>query len=205
MALDAEYFDSIYIEVVKRKYYDAAAVQNVFAEIRRQAEELHAENARLRQENAELKRGRGDVADMMLSAQTVYQEILDRAREKADAITAEAEEEAAAIVAESRRQSEQMISRSRGYEDRAARRVEDALNRMKGIHQQSLEQLDRQWQDFLCSLGEEAETPVPAPHRAARPSPPPAPEEDQSPQLPPDLEEKVGAIAEELFSLESEL
>ena len=38
MALDAEYFDSIYIEVVKKKYYDAGKVQAVFADIREQAE-----------------------------------------------------------------------------------------------------------------------------------------------------------------------
>ena len=88
MALDAAYFDSIYIEVVKRKYYDAAKVQAVFEDIRRRAEELNEENARLRRELEQHNERRVELGDALLSAQSVYQDVVDKARVRADAITA---------------------------------------------------------------------------------------------------------------------
>lgn len=233
MALDAEYFDSIYIEVVKKKYYDADKVQAVFAEVREQAETLNAENESLRRrlaeleelpervlalsaENESLRRQLAEIrdrkmelGDVLLSAQSIYQEIVERAEQKAAAITAAAEERAEAIEAGARRRSEQLLARSRGYEENAARRVEDAFARMKEIHQAAMDSLDARWQDFLCSLDPEAALEEPA---GAAPDPAPAPEAESTqeseprddPGLPPDLEEKVGAIARGILSLEED-
>lgn len=184
MALDAEYFDSIYIEVVKKKYYDAAKVQAVFEDIRRRAEELNEENARLRRELEQHNERRVELGDALLSAQSVYQDVVDKARVRADAITAEAEKRSQALMAETRRESEQILARSRKQEENAARRVEAAFDRMKQLHLASVDALNAQWQAFLCSLDGEEE---------------PEPEE-----LPADLEEKVGAIAQELFAMEQE-
>ena len=131
MALDAAYFDSIYIEVVKRKYYDAAKVQAVFEDIRRRAEELNEENARLRRELEQHNERRVELGDALLSAQSVYQDVVDKARVRADAITAEAEKRSQALLAETRRESEQILARSRKQEENAARRVEAAFDRMK--------------------------------------------------------------------------
>ena len=191
MALDAAFFDSIYIELVKRKYYDAGKVQEVFAEIRRQAEELHEENARLREELDRVNNRKTELGDALLSAQAVYQGVVDRARDRAAAITAEAERESAAMLAEARRQSEQMLAGSRDQEEAAVRRAEQAFNRMKQLHLESIDALNAEWQAFLCSL-DGGEKPAPAPAE-------PAPEERG---LPADLEEKVGAIASQVFSLE---
>ena len=203
MALDAEYFDSIYIEVVKKKYYDAGKVQAVFAEIREQAEQLHAENDSLRRQLAEVQDKKVELGEALLSAQSIYQEIVERAEQKAAAITARAEEQAAAIQAEAHRKSEQLLARSRGHEENAARQVEEALRRLRQIHQDSMEALDAQWQEFLCSLDPEAGLEEPAEH-AASPAAAPEPEEQGPSGLPPDLEEKVGAIAEGIFSLEQD-
>ena len=63
MALDAAYFDSIYIEVVKKKYYEAAKVQKVFRDIRRQAEA----DAALERKKAEDEMKR-EIADGELSS-----------------------------------------------------------------------------------------------------------------------------------------
>lgn len=196
MALDAEFFDSIYIEVVKKKYYEAAKVQQVFEEIRRRAEELNAENEDLRRELAEQKDRRVELGDALLSAQTVYQDIIDRARERADAITADAQRRSEALLAESRRRSEQILARSREQEENTAHRVEEAFDRMKKLHMDSIDALNAQWQDFLCSLDPEAQLPDPDGGKNEMPEP--------ERELPADLEEKVGAIAEELFSLERE-
>lgn len=195
MALNAEYFDSIYIEVIKKKYYSAEKVQAVFAEIRRQAEELNAENESLRGELAKINSQKVELGEVLLSAQTVYQDILERAREKAEAITKEAEQRSAAILEDTRQQSEQILARSNQQEEITVRRVEKAFQRMKELHLASIDALNAQWQDFLCSLDPGADL---EPQKTeAEPAPP---REDAA--LPPDLEEKVGAIAEQLFSLE---
>ncbi len=200
MALDAEYFDSIYIEVVKRKYYEASKVQAVFEDIRRQAEALNAENERLRREQAEVTDRKVELGEVLLNAQTIYQEIVGRANEKAAAITDEAQRRSEEILSEARRQSRQLLQRSRDQEEVAAHRVEEAFDRMKQLHQQSIEALNAQWQDFLRSLDpetdlEQSARPLPAPEQ-------PSPAEES--ELPPDLEEKVGAIASQLFSLEEQ-
>ena len=224
MALNAEYFDSIYIEVVKKKYYEAGKVRAVFEDIRRQAEALNEENERLRRELEEIRERRAELGDTMLSAQTLYQEIVERGREKAAALTAEAEDRAAAItaeaerrgeetMAEARRKSHLLLSRSRRQEEEVVRRVEEAFNRLRELHQSSIDSLNAQWQDFLCSLDPEtvlidlppAETPPPAPEEdgeAPKPVVLRKPETPEEPDFPPDLEEKVGAIASQLFSME---
>lgn len=194
MALDAEYFDSIYIEVVKKKYYNAAKVQEVFEDIRRQAEELNAENERMRKELAQRTDRRVELGDALLSAQGVYQDIIDRARVRADAITAEAEKRSEETLAQARRQSEQMLAQSRLQEENAARRVEEAFRRMKEMHQSSIDALNAQWQEFLCSLDVTPE------QTAAEETAVP----ESAEELPADLEEKVGAIAQELFAMEQE-
>ena len=187
MALDGGYFDSIYIEVVKKKYYKASKVQAVFAEIRQQAEALNEENRSLRQRLQEQESRKAELGGVMLSAQDVYQDILEQAKKKAAVITAEAEQQSEEILARAREESEKMLSRSREREQNAAQLVEQALERMKRIHQDSMAALDAQWQDFLCSLEPEPrELPGPA----------------EGTETPPDLEEKVGAIAAEIFALE---
>ena len=196
MALDAAYFDSIYIEVVKRKYYDAAKVQAVFEDIRRRAEELNEENARLRRELEQHNERRVELGDALLSAQSVYQDVVDKARVRADAITAEAEKRSQALLAETRRESEQILARSRKQEENAARRVEAAFDRMKQLHLASVDALNAQWQAFLCSLDGEEEP------ESVREEPRPA--EPEPEELPADLEEKVGTIAQELFAMEQE-
>ena len=200
MALDAEYFDSIYIEVVKRKYYEASKVQAVFEDIRRQAEALNAENERLRREQAEVTDRKVELGEVLLNAQTIYQEIVGRANEKAAAITDEAQRRSEEILSEARRQSRQLLQRSRDQEEVAAHRVEEAFDRMKQLHQQSIEALNAQWQDFLRSLDPETDL-----ERSAEPQPEPEqPSPAEESELPPDLEEKVGAIASQLFSLEEQ-
>lgn len=180
MALDAEYFDSIYIDVVKKKYYNANKVRAVFEDIRRQAEELNEENATLRRQLSVLNGRKVEIGDAVLSAQAIYQEIIDRANARADA-----------IVADARRRSAEILAERQQQQDYAVQRVEAAFDRMKQQHLASIEAINAEWQDFLCGLyPEETEEPEAAEKAAAEP---PVPE---------DLEEKIGAIADGLFSLE---
>ena len=211
MALDEEYFDSIYIEVVKKKYYNAGKVQAVFADIRRQAEALNAENASLRQQLAALNDRKVELGDALLSAQAIYQEVVERAQTRAAEITADAEQRSAALLADARARSEQLLTESRRQEEYTVQRVEQAFNRMKELHLASIDALNAEWQSFLCGLypeGEEAGLDPVAPAEPASGQETPAISASEAREepgaLPEDLEEKVGAIAEQMFSLDGE-
>lgn len=195
MALDAEYFDSIYIDVVKKKYYNANKVQAVFADIRAQAEALNAENEELRRRLAEVNDRRVELGDALLSAQTIYQEIVERAKEKAAQITAAAEKDSAALRENARRENERALAERRRQEELAVHRVEAAFNRMKELHQANIDALNAEWQSFLCSLDPEQEvTTLTLEMEETRPEA----------ELPADLEQKVGAIAEQIFTMDGE-
>ena len=175
MALDKEYFDNIKIEVVKKKYYNAKKVEAVFDDIRRQAKELNAENERMRQALSALADRRVELGDAVLSAQGVYRGLVEKANERAEEIVAEARRRAEEITAETQRQ-----------QDEAVQRVEKLFSTMKAQHEEAIETINAEWQDYLCGLYAE---------RGGEPSAE-APEE-----APGDLQAKVGAIAQELFEI----
>ena len=174
MALDKEYFDAIHFKVAKKKYYNARKVDAVLEDIRSQAEALIAENERMQQALSSLAERRVELGDAVLSAQGVYKSIVDAANAQGAEIVAEAQRRAAEIVEETQRQ-----------QDEGVRRVERCFTSMKRQHKSAIEELNKEWQEYLCTL-------YPAPE---------APEAAEE-SAPEDLEEKVDAIARELFSFE---
>ena len=141
MALDKEYFDSIHIDVVKKKYYNANKVEAVFADIRRQAEALEAENEAMRAQLSLLDDRKFEIGDAVLSAQKIYREILEKANVRADELIANAEQRAAAIEAEARQQQEYSVQQ-----------VERCFTNMRKQHETAIESLNSAWQEFLCGL-----------------------------------------------------
>lgn len=176
MALDKEYFDAISIDVVKKKYYNANKVEAVFADIRRQADELREENERMRAALSALADRRVELGDAMLSAQGVYRGIVERANARAGEIVAEAERRAKEIVAETQRQ-----------QDAAVQRTERLFNAMKKQHLAAIDTLNAEWQAYLCSLYTEE------PGR-----------EGGGEAAPEDLSAKVDAIAHQLYAMDGE-
>lgn len=173
MALDKEYFDSIRIDVVRRKYYDVSKVDAVFSDIRRQAEELMEENADLRSRLRRQEDSRAALGEAVYSAQEVYRMIVDKAHERAAQILAEAEAARRSALIESERRS-----------DYAFQLVENCMRMVREQQAAALETVDSAWQSYLCGLYPETDT-------------------DGSPEeAPADLHEKVGAIARELEALE---
>ena len=175
MALDQEYFDSIHIDVVKKKYYNANKVEAVFADIRRQAQELTEENARLREQLQGVGDRKAELGEAVFSAQELYRDIIDKANRRAAAIVAEAEQKRLAIDGENQRQ-----------QDYSVQKVEQCFDRVRRQQQAAMDTLNAAWQDFLCGL---------YPEESLSPSEP-------DPDMPEDLREKVDAIARELFALE---
>ena len=184
MALDKEYFDAIHIDVVKKKYYNANKVEAVFSDIRSQAEALYEENQRMHGQLEAVNGKKFEIGDAVLSAQAIYREIVDKANARAESILEDAERQRAQIVDEARRQQEY-----------AVQRVESCYTNMKQQHQDCIDAINAQWQDFLCGLFPEAGMQTTA-------SPEPAMEtEDEESVAMEDIEEKIGAIARELFSM----
>ena len=131
MALDREYFDAIHIDVVKKKYYNANKVEAVFSDIRRQAEQLSAENEQMRAQLAALNGTKVEIGGAVMAAQALYKEIVDKAKAQAAEIRAGAERERAQLLDETRRQQEY-----------AVQRVEKCYDSMKQQHMASIDALN---------------------------------------------------------------
>lgn len=150
MALDKDYFDSIHIDVVKKKYYNANKVEAVLQDIRRQALALSEENALLQRQLAMLNGQKNEIGDALLSAKTISQQIIMDAQARADEIIAQAEERKEEILLEAQRR-----------QDYAVERVEGCYSRMKEQHMACIEAINAEWQDFLCGLFPEEGQKVP--------------------------------------------
>lgn len=181
MALDKEYFDSINIEIAKKKYYNANKVENVLADIREQAFAMIEENKNLRAQLAELKKFKCDISDTLLSAKTISQTMIEDAKNESDDIISKAEQKAAQIIEEAEKKSAEMEERNRLAEQKATENVEAAIERIRQMHMNSMMELDEVLQDYLDGM-------VP----------------DDNETVPEDLSDKVGAIASELFSIGEE-
>ena len=141
MALDKEYFDSIDINIVRQKYYNANKVNSVLEDIRRQAEAMTEENRQLKEQLSELGQGKSQIGDTLLTAQAAARDIV-----------AKAKIQAAKIVAEAQQQREDILTGVVDQQEYAADCVRKAFDKI--VHQQleSIELLNGMWQEFLCGL-----------------------------------------------------
>ncbi|MDO4983057.1 MAG: DivIVA domain-containing protein [Eubacteriales bacterium] len=151
MALDREYFDSINIELVKSKYYNANKVRAVLEDIRQQAQLLIDENARLRAQLQEQTKSRMELGDAVVSAQTVYNEIVERANACA-----------ASILKDAQRQHDEMTDESARRQDYAVKRVEQCITKLREQQLKCVELINLEWQSFLCGLDELSDASVKA-------------------------------------------
>ena len=188
MALDKEYFDAIHIEVVKKKYYNANKVEAVFADIRQQAAALMEENARLREQLQEKSNRPDDLGETLFSAQLIYRRIVEKAQQRADD-----------ILADARKDSELLRRAALDQQDNAVQRVAACLERVRKLQQNAIDEINADWQTFLCGLYPEeqaaAAVDVFTPLWQSREA------EDETPA---DLREKVDAIAKQLQAIGAE-
>lgn len=154
MALDNEFFDSISIDVVKKKYYNANKVHALLDDIRAQAAALNAENAALREQLSNLNGQKSEIGDTLMSAQAIAKQIVERANAEAAEIVRAAESRKAELEAVSFRQQEY-----------AAKCVEECFAKVKRQHMECIETLNTEWQHFLCGLIPDEAEPEEAPVR----------------------------------------
>lgn len=177
MALNKEYFDSIHIDTVKKKYYNANKVEAVLADIRAQAEALVKENEQLR-EQVELFSGqKEEIGDAILSAKTIAQHMIQQAKQQADE-----------IVSQAHKKSGDILSKAIDRQEYAAKQMADSFERVRKLQQESIEALNAEWQNFLCGLYPEDEQS--------------GAESEQG--VPKDIGDKLGAIARDIKELEEE-
>ena len=153
MTLDKEYFDSINIELVKKKYYNANKVNAAFEEIKRRALTLTEENAALRKQLEVLNGQKVEIGNAVMSAQTIYNDIVDKANASA-----------AAILKDAQRRHDEMEAENARMQDYAVKRVGACVERLREQQQKTIELINSEWQSFLCDLDGnpgEAETEYP--------------------------------------------
>lgn len=196
------YLDSIQIDVVKRKYYNANKVNAVFEEIRRLAEELTEENERLQAElqekEAEDRKEQMEKASLK-EVQETYRELLAKAHDRAEVIVSDAEAYRTAV--------ERLAEQRCNY---AARQVESCLSTLRRREEQNIEYLNSQLQTFLSELydtdqkeedeNDASDHPLEAGQKDGRESPGHTSDAD----LPEDLVSKINRLTREIQALETE-
>ena len=136
-----EYLDSVSIDVVKRKYYNANKVNAVFEEIRSMAEALTEENRRLSIAAQAQSEEQKQAAEELSSLRNAYREALQTAHTRADRMIADATEESTALrhTAEARMEI-------------ATKQVEECLNALRVREEQNIDFINARMQRFLTAL-----------------------------------------------------
>ena len=179
--LDRDYFNSIDLTSIKRKYYDVTAVDSILVDIRIKANEMNKELARLqsqvasqaaeieqlRQSVRESENNKLELGNAVISAHAAYNEIVERAN-------AEAEK----IISEANSQKEAAEKQAQESQNLALNKIEEFYSAVKSGYENQIDMLNELWQKFLCGLDDEKTAPS-------------------------DLSEKVGRIASEIREIDS--
>lgn len=187
MALDQAYFDSISIDLVKKKYYNANKVEALLEDIRRQALLLNRENELLGRQLHALHDRKDEIGDTLLSAKTIAQQIIADAQAQADKLNADAKRAGRELIADAVR------ARDEAYAQAEAARRE--LPQRLGDLEQKLRVQMLGLMDEVC--GELKEFAGPSEEDAAEAEP-------DATEAPDDLSDKVDAIAREISAIEED-
>ena len=147
MAEILDYFDSINIDVAKRKYYNANKVNAVLEDLRGYAEELVTENERLRAQLSALLASEKKAQFSLEEMQNLYRETLSKAHERADSILREAEVK-----------SDRLTEEAAQKKELAARRMEECIGAVRAREQQNIDFMNAKLQQCLSEL--EADIPT---------------------------------------------
>ena len=179
-----EFLDSVSIDVVKRKYYNANKVNAVFEELREHAAALMQENEQLRHALNSQSEEQQKSLKALESLQAAYREALSSAHARADEMLDSAAAESSAM----RKKAEQRA-------ENAARQVEECLNAVRVRAEQNVEFINTQLQQFLTKLYDEdsEHTAVPVAGQEGK---------DVSGDPLADLQSKISAISSEISALE---
>lgn len=126
MKLDKDYFNSLELKPVKKKYYNLGEVDSVLVDIRAKALEMNEENLKLRKLLFESEKKRSELNDALIKSSNNYREILETIK-KVD---------------------------PQGREE-VLERVADTFTKVKKYHEAAIEEINKQMQELLSGIVDE--------------------------------------------------
>lgn len=141
MALDRNYFNSIRLEPVKRKFYDIYSVDNLLVDIRRQAELMNHRYDELRED---LEEENGIREDLRKKGQILSEEILSLREElqKSEQKASDAEAKAAEAEQKMQEQTQQSV-KSAEYQKELEKKVAETEEKLTELQRKTAEAEDK--------------------------------------------------------------
>ena len=214
MAPDMSCFDMTGIELVKKKYYNAAKVTELLEGIKTAYAAVARENAELKAQLEALSSQKAQISDTLMSAQTIARQMMDDAKAQAEETARLAQVQAEETIKAAEKKAELILSGARSrkeasdadvseVQEYALKCVESCVDKLRQQHIDAIELINAQWQDFLSGLilPEDRQAALPAPEL---PLPEPGPQQPvdwmaiASMELP-DLEEQYADIDADTF------
>ena len=183
--MDMNLFDLTGVELVKKKYYNAAKVSEIMGNARDEYMKLSAENAGLRAQLEAFSSQKNQISDTLMSAQNIARQMIEDAKaqaeetarmaqSQAEETVKAAEKKAELILAGARTRKESAEAEMNEVQEAALRCVENCVDKLRAQHVEAIEFLNAQWQDFLSGLiipGDEEAEQLPEPEPEPMPEP----------------------------------
>lgn len=174
--MEADIFDMTGIELVKKKYYNAAKVDELLLGIKSAHDKLALENAELKAQLEALTSQKAQIGDTLMSAQSIARQMIDDARTQAEESARLAQAQAEETVKAAEKKAELILSGAKSkkeasdaevseVQEYALKCVEACVDKLRQQQIDSIELINAQWQDFLSGLilPEDRQLPAPEP------------------------------------------
>ncbi len=170
MEQDMSLFDLTGIELVKKKYYNAAKVAELMDSAKAAHEAVLRENAKLTARIAELSAKleelssqKDQISDTLMSARDIARHIIDDARIQAEETARLAQTQAEDTVSAAEKKAELIIAGAKSrkeasdadvseVQEYALKCVEACVDKLRQQQKESMEFLNARWQEFLGGL-----------------------------------------------------
>ena len=163
MERDMAFFDLNNIELVKKKYYNAAKVAELVSDAKAAYAQLAGENDALRAQLEALSQQKNQISDTLMSAQNIARQMLEDARIQAEETMRLAQKQAEETIESAEKNAELILgaanSKRQAYDaqvnevqEYALKYVENCVDKLRQQHVDAIEYLNSQWQDFLSGL-----------------------------------------------------
>ena len=152
MRLDRNYFNSIELEPVKKKYYSLSEVDNLLVDIRAKALEMNEETEKLQKELAELKADNAALEKKAAFGKAIYDQIIRKAQEDASDIINKAKDNAKIILQQAVEERKQTERYQINLEEEIVTKIASAYEKMKRQSEESIAEINEQFQSFLVNV-----------------------------------------------------
>ena len=180
MKLDRNYFNSIELEPVKKKYYSLTDVDKILVDIRKNAlemvEEIENLESQLAVKDGELEK----LSEKAEEGKLLYDQIIQKAKDQAAVIITDAQKEAEELRSQMNSEKENLEEYKAQKENEIINKIADAYEQMKKEHEDCIAEINSQWQNFLANM-------------------------EMTESEPADIDDKVRKIAEEIAAISSDL